>query len=80
MTDASNQNRNIPEGIEPLFLTGPTCEIFKIKPLTEEETLTKPYKLLLKSEIVSDMQTRLAISDFTPFKTKVLVNNIISLT
>ncbi|KAJ3331023.1 WD repeat-containing protein 63 [Blyttiomyces sp. JEL0837] len=60
-----------PEGIIPLFLTSMTQDMFKIK-TGEDLTVDKPIKIVPKADIVSDIQSRLAISDFHPAKAQIL--------
>ncbi|KAJ3118520.1 WD repeat-containing protein 63 [Phlyctochytrium bullatum] len=59
------------EGIFPLFLTTMTQELFHVKS-NEEVTAEKPIKIIPKADIVSDIQSRLAISDFHPAKSYIL--------
>lgn len=58
--------------IAPLFLTTQTQSLFKVV-IGTDVTTDKMYRMIPKSDLVSDMQTRLAISDFTPFKKDILV-------
>ncbi|KAK6099299.1 hypothetical protein MT418_000733 [Batrachochytrium dendrobatidis] len=55
------------EGTMPLFLTGTTQDIFKIK-IGENVNINTMFKVIPKSDLISDIQTRLAISDFYPAK------------
>ena len=61
-----------PKDIVPLFLATKTQEIFQCiagNDVTEES----PYKLINKEDILKDMITRAAISDFHPVKQMVQV-------
>ncbi|KAJ3219382.1 WD repeat-containing protein 63 [Dinochytrium kinnereticum] len=69
---APNPNLEIPaEGILPLFLTTMTQELFHVK-TNEEVTAEKPIKIIPKADLLSDIQARLAISDFQPAKAYIL--------
>ncbi|KAI8817694.1 WD40-repeat-containing domain protein [Fimicolochytrium jonesii] len=61
----------MPAGIMPLFLTGNTQDLFKVKP-GEDVTPARPFKLVPKADIMSDLQARAAISDFFPAKQAIL--------
>lgn len=61
------------QGISPLFLTSQSQALFKIV-IGEDVTAERMYRMIPKSDLISDMQTRLAISDFTPFKKDILVS------
>ena len=53
-------------------MTSVTQELFGC--LADEDiTSESPYKLLKKADIIQDMKTRAAVSDFSPAKQKVLV-------
>lgn len=71
----TNNNRyNNPEpltGIAPLFLTNQSQRIAKVF-IGEEVTTECMYRMVPKSDLIADMATRLAISDFTPFKKEIL--------
>ncbi|XP_029474213.1 WD repeat-containing protein 63 isoform X2 [Rhinatrema bivittatum] len=56
-----------PENIIPLVLTTQTQQIFKCQ-IDDDVTAENPYKLLKKADILSDLRTRAAISDFHPVK------------
>ncbi|XP_071984574.1 dynein axonemal intermediate chain 3 [Engystomops pustulosus] len=56
-----------PEYIVPLVLTSKTQEIFSCR-IEEDVTQENPFKLLKKEEILSDLKSRAAVSDFSPFK------------
>jgi hypothetical protein len=62
----------MPEGIQPLFLSTPTCEIFNLRPGTDISA-ESPLKKLQKSDIMADIQQRRAISDFQPYKEQINV-------
>ncbi|XP_067845904.1 dynein axonemal intermediate chain 3 [Heptranchias perlo] len=59
------------EDIIPLVLTSKTQEIFQCV-IDHDVTEEKPYKLIKKEDIINDMKTRAAISDFHPFKQLIL--------
>uniref|UniRef100_UPI00398E5900 dynein axonemal intermediate chain 3 n=1 Tax=Pristiophorus japonicus TaxID=55135 RepID=UPI00398E5900 len=59
------------EDVIPLVLTSNTQEIFQCV-IDRDVTEENPYKLVKKEDIVNDMITRAAISDFHPFKQLVL--------
>ncbi|KAG5455823.1 MAG: hypothetical protein BJ554DRAFT_4623 [Olpidium bornovanus] len=58
------------DGLEPIFLTTQTQELFALVG-GRDVTRENPYKAIPKADILSDMLTRLAISDFTPLKQKI---------
>ncbi|XP_053542409.1 dynein axonemal intermediate chain 3 isoform X2 [Ictalurus punctatus] len=60
-----------PDYICPLVLTSATQELFGCR-ADEDVTGENPYKLLRKDDIVQDMRTRAAVSDFSPIKQAVL--------
>ncbi|ROL01490.1 WD repeat-containing protein 63 [Anabarilius grahami] len=60
-----------PEYIFPLVLTSATQELFACR-ADEDVTGENPYKLLKKEDIIQDMKTRAAVSDFSPVKQIVL--------
>lgn len=62
------------QGVMPLFLTGMTQELFKVK-IGEDVTTDKMFKIIPKPDFLSDIQTRLAISDFQPAKSRILVRS-----
>ncbi|CAM4674132.1 unnamed protein product [Leuciscus chuanchicus] len=68
---ASESGKCHPEHIFPLVLTSVTQEMFGCR-ADEDVTGENPYKLLRKKEIVQDMKTRAAVSDFSPVKQIVL--------
>jgi len=54
-------------GMYPLFLTTMTQDLFKVK-VGENVTAEKPMIMIPKSDILSDLFTRAAISDWFPVK------------
>ncbi|XP_040896700.1 dynein intermediate chain 3, axonemal [Toxotes jaculatrix] len=60
-----------PEDIFPMVLTSATQELFGCR-ADEDVTEESPYKLLKKDDIVQDIKTRAAVSDFSPVKQIVL--------
>ncbi|XP_053096688.1 dynein axonemal intermediate chain 3 [Pangasianodon hypophthalmus] len=60
-----------PDYICPLVLTSATQELFGCR-ANEDVTGENPYKLLRKDDIIQDMRTRAAVSDFSPIKQAVL--------
>lgn len=58
-------------GVTPLFLTSQTQALFRLV-IGEDVSSEIMYRMIPKSDIISDMQTRLAISDFTPIKKEIL--------
>ncbi|KAK0131724.1 WD repeat-containing protein 63 [Merluccius polli] len=60
-----------PDDIFPLVLTSATQELFGCR-ADEDLTEDKPHKLLNKGDMVQDMKTRAAVSDFSPVKQLVL--------
>ncbi|XP_067301422.1 dynein axonemal intermediate chain 3 [Pseudorasbora parva] len=60
-----------PEYIFPLVLTSATQELFGCR-ADEDVTGENPYKLLKKEDMIQDMKTRAAVSDFSPVKQIVL--------
>lgn len=61
-----------PEYIFPLVLTSATQELFGCR-ADEDVTRENPNKLLKKEDIIQDLKTRAAVSDFSPVKQIVLV-------
>ena len=61
-----------PDYIFPLVLTSATQELFGCR-ADEDLTEASPHKLLDKEDVVQDMKTRAAVSDFSPVKQFVLV-------
>ncbi|KAM3838583.1 dynein axonemal intermediate chain 3 [Vipera latastei] len=68
--DLSMASMGHPE-IFPLVLTEKTQEIFNCS-ADVDVTAENPYKLLKKEDIINDMKTRAAISDFHPIKKVIL--------
>ena len=66
----------VPDGVQPLFLSSPTCEIFNTK-TGVDVTPEKPTILLKKEAIMADIIARRAISDFQPYKEAILVSDSI---
>ncbi|XP_035996774.1 WD repeat-containing protein 63 [Fundulus heteroclitus] len=66
-----HQSAGHPDDIFPLVLTSATQELFGCR-ADEDVTEKSPYKLLQKDDIVLDMRTRAAVSDFSPVKQIVL--------
>ncbi|KAM6943536.1 dynein axonemal intermediate chain 3 [Xenentodon cancila] len=60
-----------PSDIFPLVLTSTTQELFGCC-ADEDVTEERPYKLLKKDDIIKDIKTRAAVSDFSPVKQTVL--------
>uniref|UniRef100_A0AAR2K6V8 WD repeat domain 63 n=1 Tax=Pygocentrus nattereri TaxID=42514 RepID=A0AAR2K6V8_PYGNA len=60
-----------PDYIFPLVLTSATQELFGCR-ADEDVTGDDPYRLLKKEDIIQDMKTRAAVSDFSPIKQAVL--------
>ncbi|XP_076026330.1 dynein axonemal intermediate chain 3 [Genypterus blacodes] len=60
-----------PDDIFPLVLTSATQELFSCR-TDEDVTAENPHKLLRKDDIIQDMKTRAAVSDFSPVKQIVL--------
>ncbi|XP_039984181.1 dynein intermediate chain 3, axonemal isoform X2 [Xiphias gladius] len=60
-----------PEDIFPMVLTSATQELFGCC-ADEDVTGESPYKLLKKDNIIQDIKTRAAVSDFSPVKQIVL--------
>ncbi|XP_067892433.1 dynein axonemal intermediate chain 3 isoform X2 [Heterodontus francisci] len=59
------------EDIIPLVLTSKTQEIFQCV-IDQDVTEVQPHKFIKKEDIVNDMKTRAAISDFHPIKQIIL--------
>ena len=56
-----------------MVLTSATQELFECR-ADEDVTGDNPYKLLRKEDMMQDMRTRAAVSDFSPIKQAVLVS------
>ncbi|KAM5148884.1 dynein axonemal intermediate chain 3 [Mantella aurantiaca] len=64
---AASVSSGHPDYVIPLVLTSKTQEIFHCR-VDEDVTQDNPYKILKKEEILSDLKTRAAVSDFSPIK------------
>ncbi len=62
----------LPEGIIAIFLASSSQELFKLKG-GEHVTAEKPLKFIPKSDILSDLYARAAVSDFSPYKLQINV-------
>ncbi|KAA0706513.1 WD repeat-containing protein 63 [Triplophysa tibetana] len=69
--DGAAESHSRPDYIFPLVLTSITQELFGCR-ADEDVTGEIPYKLIKKEDIVQDMKTRAAVSDFSPVKQRVL--------
>lgn len=67
-----NAPEDHPDDIYPIVLTTATQELFECC-VDEDVTEQSPYKLLNKDDIIQDIKTRAAVSDFHPVKQFVLV-------
>ena len=67
-----SESKSIPDGIVPLFFSGPSQKIFECV-ADSDLTPDHPHKLVAKEKIVEDFKMRAAVSDFHPVKQKVLV-------
>nr|XP_033772911.1 WD repeat-containing protein 63 [Geotrypetes seraphini] len=56
-----------PDYIVPLVLTTQTQQIFQCQPEIDIKS-EEPYKLIKKADILADIKTRAAVSDFSPVK------------
>ncbi|KAM7011894.1 dynein axonemal intermediate chain 3 [Tautogolabrus adspersus] len=65
------KSKGHPDDIFPMVLTSATQELFGCR-ADEDVTGESPYKLLKKDDIIHDMKTRAAVSDFSPVKQIVL--------
>mmetsp|Transcript_34732 Transcript_34732/g.56249 ORF Transcript_34732/g.56249 Transcript_34732/m.56249 type:complete len:143 (+) Transcript_34732:352-780(+) len=59
-----------PGGVEPLFFTSTSQEIFRIR-TGEDVTREHPHRYIPKQDILNDIQFRGVISDFHPVKDRV---------
>uniref|UniRef100_A0A3P8N6Q8 Dynein axonemal intermediate chain 3 n=1 Tax=Astatotilapia calliptera TaxID=8154 RepID=A0A3P8N6Q8_ASTCA len=66
-----NAPEDHPDDIYPIVLTTATQELFECC-IDEDVTEQSPYKLLEKDDIIQDIKTRAAVSDFHPVKQFVL--------
>eukprot|EP00727_Mastigamoeba_balamuthi_P009478 m51a1_g5152 hypothetical protein (870) ;mRNA; r:66754-69890 len=57
-------------GIEPLFVTQPSQEIFKVRP-DVDLTAEHPQRLVSKKDLLEDIERRGIISDFYPIRDKI---------
>uniref|UniRef100_A0A3B3X4Q1 WD repeat domain 63 n=1 Tax=Poecilia mexicana TaxID=48701 RepID=A0A3B3X4Q1_9TELE len=69
--DSEFSPQDHPDDIFPLVLTSATQELFNCR-IDEDVTEKHPFKLLKRDDIIDDMKTRAAISDFSPVKHAVL--------
>lgn len=74
--DCELSRQGHPDDILPLVLTSVTQDLFGCV-ADEDVTGESPYKLLKKDDIIQDIKTRAAVSDFSPMKQTVLVRQII---
>eukprot|EP01137_Pigoraptor_chileana_P012527 Opistho-2@64993 len=63
--------KEIPDGVMPLFFTSQSCELFNCKPGVQV-TAEHPYVLIKKDAVIDDFKNRAAISDFHPAKEQLL--------
>ncbi|XP_061682135.1 dynein axonemal intermediate chain 3 [Syngnathoides biaculeatus] len=70
-TNSAGSGQGPPEGIIPMVLTSATQEHFGCI-ADEDVTGENPYKLLNKDDILEDMKTKAAVSDFSPVKQIIL--------
>ncbi|XP_015237343.1 PREDICTED: WD repeat-containing protein 63 [Cyprinodon variegatus] len=71
LSSTRHENTIQPDGIFPLVLTSATQELFDCC-ADKDVTKKSPHKLLKKDDILQDIKTRAAESDFTPVKEIVL--------
>uniref|UniRef100_A0A3Q3VLL7 Uncharacterized protein n=1 Tax=Mola mola TaxID=94237 RepID=A0A3Q3VLL7_MOLML len=69
--DCELSRQGHPDDILPLVLTSVTQDLFGCV-ADENVTGESPYKLLKKDDIIQDIKTRAAVSDFSPMKQTVL--------
>ena len=60
-------SKTIPDGIVPLFVSGPGQQIFGCV-ADSDVTVENPHKLISKEKILEDFRNRAAVSDFHPVK------------
>ena len=60
-------SKTIPDGIVPLFFSGPGQQIFGCV-ADSDVTVENPHKLISKEKILEDFRNRAAVSDFHPVK------------
>uniref|UniRef100_A0A672HLB2 WD repeat domain 63 n=1 Tax=Salarias fasciatus TaxID=181472 RepID=A0A672HLB2_SALFA len=70
-SDSELSHQDHPDDIFPMVLTSATQELFGCC-ADEDVTRENPYKLLKKDDIMQDIKTRAAVSDFSPVKQIVL--------
>ncbi|XP_061635110.1 dynein axonemal intermediate chain 3 isoform X4 [Phyllopteryx taeniolatus] len=70
-TNSAGSGPGHPEGIIPMVLTSATQQHFGCV-ADEDVTGENPYKLLKKDDILEDMKTKAAVSDFSPVKQIIL--------
>ncbi|KAI4828532.1 hypothetical protein KUCAC02_022614 [Chaenocephalus aceratus] len=68
---AQGEKLGHPDDILPMVLTSATQELFGCR-ADEDVTGESPYKLLKKDDLIQDLKTRAAVSDFSPAKQIVL--------
>ncbi|XP_076731589.1 dynein axonemal intermediate chain 3 isoform X5 [Maylandia zebra] len=71
LTPSPMEKPDHPDDIYPIVLTTATQELFECC-IDEDVTEQSPYKLLEKDDIIQDIKTRAAVSDFHPVKQFVL--------
>lgn len=64
----------IKNSILPLFLTTATLKLFDIR-IGDNVSKENPLIMIQKKQLMEDIQTRLAISDFQPAKQQILVRS-----
>ena len=72
VVEPSESKRGPPEGVVPLFFSGPSQQIFGCV-VDVDLTVENPHKLIPKEKILEDFRNRAAVSDFSPVKQKILV-------
>lgn len=71
-TEEVPATKTTPDGIVPLFFSGPGQEIFGCV-ADSDVTVENPHKLIAKEMILEDFKNRAAVSDFHPVKKTVMV-------
>ncbi|XP_030851872.1 WD repeat-containing protein 63 isoform X1 [Strongylocentrotus purpuratus] len=69
--EGGGDGTELPPKVVPLFMAGKTQELFKCV-CGEDVTDENPIKLISKEDIIQDMKTRAAVSDFSPLKQAIL--------
>lgn len=69
---SASPSRTIPEGVKPLFFSGPSQQIYGCV-VDVDVTPDDPHKLIPKEKIVEDFKNRAAVCDFHPVKKILLV-------